>query len=193
MKTAIYSRVSTEKQSTDSQMKELTAYSKGKDCVWFSDKFTGRKMNRPGMDKLLDAVRRGEVNRIVVYDLSRLGRTAKGLTALFEELIERKCTLVSLKDGIDLLTPSGRLIANVLASVAQFETEMRREKVIAGIEAKRKRGEKWNNGRPVGTVKWTKQDVEAIKSMKASGLPVAKIVSRVKLSRSTIYSILSGV
>lgn len=89
------------------------------------------------------------------------------MTALFEELIERKCTLVSLKDGIDLLTPSGRLIANVLASVAQFETEMRREKVLAGIEAKKLRGEKWNNGRPKGSVKWTDADVEAIKSMKA--------------------------
>lgn len=192
MKTAIYSRVSTEKQSTDSQRKDLESYARGKDCIWFEDKFTGRKMNRPGMDKLLDAVRRGEVNRIVVYDLSRLGRTAKGLTALFEELIERKCTLVSLKDGIDLLTPSGRLIANVLASVAQFETELRREKVLAGIAAKKAKGEKWNNGRPKGSVKWTEQDVEAIKSMKASGLPMTKIVARTKLSRSTIYNILGG-
>ena len=64
--------------------------------------------------------------------LDRLGRTTKGLTALFEDLVDRKINLVSLKDGLDLSTPAGRLMANVLASVAAYETEVRSERVCAG-------------------------------------------------------------
>jgi hypothetical protein len=80
---------------------------------------------RFAMNKLLADVAAGKVSKIVVWRLDRLGRTAKGLTALFEELVARKVTLISLKDGIDLLTPAGRLMANVLASVAAYETEIR--------------------------------------------------------------------
>lgn len=138
------------------------------------------------MDRLLADVRAGKVNRIAVYDLSRLGRTAKGLTALFEELIDRKCTLVSLKEGIDLLTPAGRMIANVLASVAQFESELR-----AGLASKKSRGEPWNNGRPVGSKKWDEKDAKAVATMRAAKVPVATIKDRLKLSRGTIYNIIA--
>lgn len=64
---------------------------------------------------------RGEVSTIVVWRLDRLGRTASGLTKLFDELRARKVNLVSLRDGLDLATPAGRLMANVFASVAQYE------------------------------------------------------------------------
>jgi hypothetical protein len=59
--------------------------------------------------------------------LDRLGRTAKGLTSLFEDLIRWKVNLISLKDGLDLVTPAGRLMANILAGVAAYETEVRAE------------------------------------------------------------------
>src|SRR5262249_23926352 len=91
------------------------------------------------------------VCKVVVWRLDRLGRTAKGLTALFEELVAMKVDFVSLEDGIDLRTPAGRLIANVLASVASYGTEIRAERIAAGIAAKRDRGEPWGNGRPKGT------------------------------------------
>ena len=68
--------------------------------------------------KLHSAIERGDVNRVVVWRLDRLGRTAAGLTRLFADLQERKIGLVSLKDGIDLSTPAGRMLANVLASIA---------------------------------------------------------------------------
>jgi DNA invertase Pin-like site-specific DNA recombinase len=61
--------------------------------------------------------------------LDRLGRTAKGLTALFEELQSRHVGLVLLGEGLDLSTPAGRLLANVLASVSQYESEVRGERV----------------------------------------------------------------
>ena len=63
---------------------------------------------------------------------ARLGRTAKGLTALIDKLYQRRINLVSLRDGIDFSTTAGRMLANVLASVAQFETEVRADRVAAG-------------------------------------------------------------
>ena len=100
------------------------------------------------MDKLVQAVRSGKVSRIVVWRLDRLGRTAKGLTALFAELLERRVNLVSLRDSIDLKTAAGRLMANVLASVAQYEMEVRAERVRAGQAVARANGKTWGAQSP---------------------------------------------
>ena len=94
------------------------------------------------------SMRQGRVSAVVVWRVDRIGRTAKGLTALFEELRERKVNLVSLKDGLDLSTAAGRLMANVLASVAQFETEVRGERVAAGQARARAAGKRWGGSKP---------------------------------------------
>jgi DNA invertase Pin-like site-specific DNA recombinase len=78
----------------------------------------------------------------------RLGRTSAGLTALFDELVNRKVNLVSIRDGIDLFTPAGRMMAGVLASVAQYETEVRSERSMAGQAVARAKGK--HMGRPAG-------------------------------------------
>ena len=108
--TAIYLRVSTKSQDTASQEPDLRRWAedhKGETVRWYRDKFTGKTMDRPGFGKLLADVEAGKVARVVVWRLDRLGRTAKGLTALFEDLLARKVDLVSLKDGLDLETPAG--------------------------------------------------------------------------------------
>ena len=81
----------------------------------------------PGMEQAGKGHRGRQGSQAGLLALDRLGRTAKGLTALFEDLVTRKVNLVSLKDGLDLSTPAGRLMANVLASVAAYETEVRSE------------------------------------------------------------------
>lgn len=141
--TAIYLRVSSKQQDLKSQEIELGRYAAGLDgqVAWYRDKFTGKTMDRPGWKKLEAAMVRGDVSAIACWRLDRLGRTAKGLAALFEELHQRKVNLVSLNDGINLETPAGRMIANVLASLAQYETEVRAERVIAGQAAARGRGQ----------------------------------------------------
>jgi DNA invertase Pin-like site-specific DNA recombinase len=70
-------------------------------------------MDRPAWNQLSDDIRDGKVSQVVVWRIDRLGRTAKGLTALFDDLQTRKVNLVSLKDGLDVSTPAGRLMANV--------------------------------------------------------------------------------
>jgi len=191
MKVCYYVRVSSVGQKLDSQLPDLESHAKSQESSkWFTDKATGKKMSRPGFDALMEDVRGGLVSKIVVWRLDRLGRTAKGLTELFSELIERKVTLVSMRDGIDLLTPAGRLIANVLASVSQYETEVRAERVASGIAAAKAKGKKWG-GRPVGSRhKVTQSDVDYAREMKSRGTPVSEISRRLKLSRPTVYKML---
>src|SRR6202042_1988554 len=113
--------------------------------------------------KLLAAMRAGKISSVVVWRLDRLGRTAKGLTALFEELRELGVNLVSLKDCLDLATPAGRLMACVLASVAAYETEVRAERVLAGQEAARAAGKKWGGSEKGRRLKVSEEQLSVIR------------------------------
>lgn len=97
-------------------------------------------MNRPGWKRLEADMIAGKVSKVVVWRLDRLGRTASGLTALFEDLRRRNVGFESLRDKVDLSTPAGRLMANVLASVAVYENEVRSERIIAGQAVARANG-----------------------------------------------------
>ena len=186
-KTAYYMRVSTVQQDTKSQEADLTAHAAGKAAVWFTDKASGKTMERPGWRKLEAAIHRGEIETLVVWRLDRLGRTAKGLTALFSDLTERKVNLVSLRDGIDLNTTAGRLVANVMASVAQYETEVRAERVQAGQAAAKARGVKWGGSAKGRQLVVDDETIAAMREMRAEGKSVVKIAKVTKLSRPTVY------
>jgi DNA invertase Pin-like site-specific DNA recombinase len=187
---AIYCRVSSKSQDTASQEPDLHRYADQHDgpVVWYRDRFTGKSMDRPGWNKLMDAVRAGKVNKVVVWRLDRLGRTAKGLTALFAELLERRVNLVSLRDSIDLNTPAGRLMANVLASVAQYETEVRAERVRAGQAIARANGKTWGGSEPGRLLHVTPEQVTMIRRMKREGARIAAIARATGLSRPTVYA-----
>lgn len=191
---AVYLRVSTKAQDTKSQEPDLKAYvngQEGQEAVWYRDTFSGKAMERPGWNRLIEDVKAGKVSKVVCWRLDRLGRTAKGLTALFEGLTERKVGLVSLKDGVDLSTPAGRMLANVLASVAQFETEVRRERVLAGQAVARAAGKKWGGGKPGRRVKVNDDQVKMIRKMSQEGEGVSAIARATGLSRPTVYQYLS--
>jgi DNA invertase Pin-like site-specific DNA recombinase len=191
--TAIYVRVSHRDQSHASQMPDLERWAEAHDgsVEWFRDTFTGRTMDRPGMSKLNDKLRAGRLCRIVVWRLDRLGRTTRGLCQLFEELQEKKVDLVSLKDGFSLDSPAGRLHARILASVAEYETEIRRERVVAGQQVARRKGKTWGGSEKGWRWKVSDEQVAAIKEMKAAKTPIAKIARITGLSRPTIYRVLS--
>ena len=147
-------------------------------------------MDRPGWNKLIADVRAGKVDRVVCWRLDRLGRTAQGLTSLFAELTERKVNLVSLKDGLDLSTAAGRLMANVLASVAQFETEVRAERVKAGQAAARAAGVTWGGSEKGRRAKVTDEQVTTIQRMAGEHAKVAAIARATGLTRPTVYAYL---
>ena len=191
--TAVYARVSTTQQDLASQLPDLEKWAAAHDgpVVWFKDKFTGKTMERPGMNRMMDALDAGKLQRIVVWRLDRLGRTAKGLCALFDQLRERKVDLVSLRDGFSLNSPAGRLHARILASVAEYETEVRAERVRAGQAAARAKGKRWGGSKPGRFLKVTPDQVTAIRKLAGEGQKIARIARITGLSRPTVYRVLS--
>jgi DNA invertase Pin-like site-specific DNA recombinase len=199
MSIGIYMRVSKGRgQDTASQEPDLErwAAAQPEEVKVFIDHVTGKSMDRPGFSKLLNAARTGKVKTIVVWRLDRLGRTAKGLTSLFNELNALRVNLVSLKDGLDLATPAGELMANVLASVAQYETEIRAERIRAGLAVAKANGVKLGRPKRVGDgqgkrIKVTTEQESIVIRLKSEDESVSAIARTTGLSRPTIYSILS--
>lgn len=192
--TAIYVRVSSKGQDAASQLPDLDRWAKaqGEPFRLFRDTATGTSMDRPAWNKLWKSIEAGAVGTLVVWRLDRLGRTASGLTQLFEDLVRLKVNLVSLKDGMDLATPAGRLMANVLASVAVYETEVRSERQLAGIAAARARGVVF--GRPPGTGRPISVGPKVralVRRLRGEGTNIAAIAGLTKLSRTTVYKILA--
>lgn len=191
--TAIYVRVSSRRQDTRSQLPDLerwaAAYADGP-VRWYRDKRSGKSMERPGWKSLESDIATGKVARVVVWRLDRLGRTASGLTALFDDLRRRGITLVSVRDGLDLETPAGRLMANVLASVAAYETEVRGERIAAGQAVARAKGKRWGGSKCGRKIRATAEKQAAIRQLRAEGKSIASIARTVGLSRPTIYAVL---
>jgi DNA invertase Pin-like site-specific DNA recombinase len=193
MKTiGIYARVSSKSQDIRSQEVDLKRWAETQDAeiVWYRDKATGTKMERAGMDRLLADIAAGKIGKVVVWRLDRLGRTASGLTKLFDDLIARKVGLFSMRDSIDLETPSGRLMANVLASVASYETEVRRERQQAGIAKAVADGKTWGGSVKGRRLTVTEEQVTTVKRLHREGEKIAAIARAVGLSRPTIYKLI---
>ena len=191
--TAIYCRVSTHQQKLDSQEDELKRWvelHRPLKVKWFRDKCSGKTMHRVGMQKILELLQSNRLEAIVVWRLDRLGRTASGLIKLFDDLRIHKCNLISLMDNLDLSTSSGRLHCNIIASVANYETELRAERIRAGQQAARLRGKRIG-----GSVKGVRKrkveaKMKAVLALLEQGVPKVEIARTVGISVPTIYSII---
>jgi len=192
---AVYVRVSSRRQDTRSQEPDLhrwvEAYADAP-VKWYRDKFTGTTMDRPDWRRLEADMVAGKVCKIVVWRLDRLGRTAAGLTALMEDLQRRNIGFEALRDKVDLSTPAGRLMANVLASVAAYENEVRSERIRAGQAVARANGKRWGGSRKGRRLKVTAEQVQAIGRLKDEGVKIAAIARATGLSRPTIYRVLGS-
>src|SRR5262245_57690394 len=157
MKTAIYTRVSTDKQTDDSQLNELRDYCQRRGWAGvaeYRDIISGVKFTRQGLDKLLAEVRRGRVNAIVCFKLDRLGRSLPHLAQIISELTAHRVALVCPSQGIDTtsLNPASQLQLNILMAIAEFERSIIQERVTAGLRAakrseERRVGEERRSGR----------------------------------------------
>jgi DNA invertase Pin-like site-specific DNA recombinase len=198
MFTAIYMRVSSSRQETKSQKADLLAYksaveAKGEEVRVYREKSTGTNYDRPEWQKLWAAVQAAKVRRIVVWRLDRLGRLAGATIQLLDELEVKGVAFLSIRDCFDASTPAGRLTRNVLASVAQFETEVRKERQMAGIEAARKEnGGKcpWGGREPGTANKSTLEKARVVRELHGKARPIAEIARIVGLTRQTVYRLL---
>ena len=180
-----YARVSTGHQSLDQQVDALTTAGVDANRV-YSDKLSGSstREQRPGLAALLDYAREGDA--IVVVGIDRLGRNAAEVMTTIRDLGERGIVLRSLREGIDTSNPSGRMVAGVLASLAELELELGKERRTAARDARRARGQ--SIGRPKAL---DESKVALARRMHASGESAATIASTLGVSRATAYRVLA--
>lgn len=181
-----YARVSTGHQSLDQQVDRLTAAGVDANRV-YSDKLSGTstREQRPGLAALLDYAREGDA--IVVVGIDRLGRNAAEVMTTIRGLGERGIVLRSLREGIDTSNATGRMVAGVLASLAELELELGRERRSAAREARRARGQ--SIGRPKAL---SDERAALARRMHDSGEPAATIATTLKVSRATVYRVLGS-
>ena len=187
MRAAVYARVSTHDQQTlDLQTEAMRSYLR--DRGWdltrqVKDVGSGAK-ERPGRESLLKAARRRELDVVVVWRLDRWGRSVADLMATLRELTELGVGFVSLTEALDLTTPSGRAMAGMLAIFAEFEREILRERVRAGIAQARK------EGRPHGRPRTASLKADEVCRLKAERLSHAEIARRLGIGRTSVRRIL---
>ncbi len=125
-----YARVSTSKQELGRQIKALMDFGIKKEDI-FVDKFTGKSYDRDGFKKLCSIVKAGDT--VVAEELNRVGRTSKELLAILENWEKQGIVFISLKENIDLSTPTGKLITQLLSCLSEFEASCIRQRVIEGL------------------------------------------------------------
>ncbi len=172
-----YARVSTQDQSLELQRQALTKAGCQK---IFEDQTSGTRLERPGLTKLRDILRQGDV--LVVWKLDRLGRSVKQLVDLTSELHQQGIEFKSLTDSIDTSTPSGRFFFHVMASLAEMERELIVERTRAGLEVAKQLGRR--GGRKP---KMTSSKIESAKKLLASGVPPKDVARNLGVSVPTLY------
>jgi putative DNA-invertase from lambdoid prophage Rac len=135
---------------------------------------------RPKREELIRAARRRELDQIVVWRLDRWGRSLLDLIATLQELALLNVGFVSLSEALDLTTPSGRALAGMLSVFAEFERDILRDRVKAGIAQARKQGRP--HGRPPTAAKYLPQ----VRSLARKGLSKSEISRRLRISRTSV-------
>lgn len=130
-----YVRVSTVGQNEERQIEALKKFNIEK---WFTEKVSGKNMNRPKLQEMLDFCREGDT--IYIHDFSRLARSTKDLLDIVERLKEKGVHLVSNKENINSSTPQGKLMLTMIAAIYEFERENMLERQREGIAIAKREG-----------------------------------------------------
>ncbi|MBA3440975.1 MAG: recombinase family protein [Pyrinomonadaceae bacterium] len=187
MKVGIYARVSTHDQQTlGLQVKALREYVKKRHwtlALQVTEIGSGAK-HRPEREALLQSARRRDIDVIVVWRLDRWGRSLADLVVTLRELNDVGVGFVSLNEALDLTTPSGRAMAGMLAVFAEFEREIMRERVRAGIMNARL------EGRPHGRPRSAALKEKEVRKLFAKGHSQAEIARRLQIGRTSVRRLL---
>ncbi len=182
---ALYARVSTTQQDPEVQLRELRTLASARGWTisreYVDAGMSGASTNRPELARLLTDAHRGAFAGILVWRLDRLGRSLRHLVTVVEDLLARGIDVISATEPhMDSTTPTGRLLRNIFASVAEYEREMIRERVVAGLRKARASGKRI--GRPKAVVNQFR-----VERLRAEGLSWRAIAQRMDLPRSTVY------
>jgi DNA invertase Pin-like site-specific DNA recombinase len=179
-----YARVSTTGQDLDAQLSALAAAGVDTGRV-FTDKLSGSvKTERPGLVAMLGYARTGDV--IVVAAIDRLGRSVAEVTRTIADLGERGILLRAIREGVDTATPTGRAVAAIMATLAELELELGRERRTASRESRR--------ARQLPITKPPKLNTERqaqLRRLADAGEPVHELAAAFGISRATAYRYLA--
>jgi putative DNA-invertase from lambdoid prophage Rac len=186
----LYARVSTHDQQTlplqTRAMREYAAKRGWAIAIQIKEVGSGA-VERELREKLMAAARRREIDVVLVWRLDRWGRSLADLVVTLKELAELSVGFVSLTEALDLTTPTGRAMAGLLSVFAEFEHEILRERIRAGIAEARLRGKRF--GRPLTAAKKAGQ----IRKLYRAGVSKAEIARRLEIGRTSVRRILADV
>ena len=184
MKAAIYTRVSTADQNVGMQLDELRAYCERRGLEvadeYVDSAVSGAKESRPALNRLLADARRRKFDAVLVYRYDRFARSLRQLVNALGEFDALGIHFISLHEGVDTSTPSGRLVFGIFASIAEFERSLITERVKSGQAAARRRGKRF--GRPKVDL-----DTKTLSALRSRGLSYASIAKATGLSVGTVF------
>ncbi len=185
----LYARVSTvgHGQDTELQLRELREYANNRGwqiTEYVDNGVSGSKDSRPELNRLMLAAKGRKLDTILVWKLDRFGRSLRHLVNALAELEATGVAFVSLKDAMDLSTPAGRLMFGVIGAMAEFERDLIRERVRAGIRNAR------SKGRRVGR-KPIVLDAARLAALRSQGQTIRQIAGQLGCSRSLVHKTLS--
>jgi DNA invertase Pin-like site-specific DNA recombinase len=181
---AIYARVSTVAgQHVEMQLVELQEYAARRGwqvCGEYVDHASGAKESRPALNRLMIDARQRKLDVIAVWKLDRFGRSLRHLVNAIAEFEALGVAFISLRDNLDLGTPAGRLMFQIIGAMAEFERSLIQERVKAGLRHAKQKGKRL--GRPRVIV-----DSERIGSLRASGASWRTISEKLGVGIGTLY------
>lgn len=181
-----YARVSTTGQDLEAQLSALAVAGVDADRI-FTDKLSGAvNTDRPGLAAMLRYAREGDI--VIVTAIDRLGRSVAEVTRTIADLGERRIVLRALREGIDTGTPTGRAVAAIMATLAELELELGRERRAASRDSRRAR--QLPATKPA---KLTADRQQQLRRLAQTGEPVHELAKAFGISRATAYRYLSGV
>jgi DNA invertase Pin-like site-specific DNA recombinase len=185
MRAAIYARVSTTNhgQDVNMQLRELREYCERRSLEIageYTDNASGSKDSRPELNRLMADAKLRRFDAVCVWKLDRFGRSLRHLVNALADLESLGVSFISLKDNLDLSTPSGRLMFQIIGAMAEFERSLIQERVRAGLRNARAKGKRL--GRPRVAV-----DPSRIARLRASGLSWPSIARELGVGVGTVY------
>lgn len=190
MKIALYARVSTHDQQTLAlQIKSMKQYARKRkwQVVTEVEETSSAISERKKREEILLKARKREIDMVLVWKLDRWGRSVTDLVGTLQELTTLGVGFVSITEALDLSTPSGKAMAGMLAVFAQFERELLKERVKAGIAHARAQGKK--HGRPRTAFAKSQQ----VKELHQKGWNKTQIAKKLRISRASVRRILTNI
>lgn len=187
---ALYVRVSTREQHPETQLLQLRDYAavRGWQVVeeFVDHGVSGAKDHRPALTRLMAAARKRQIDRVLVSRFDRFGRSVRHLVLALEEFMALGVEFTSIADQVDTATPMGRMAFTLIAAFAEFERELIRERIHAGLHRARVQGKRL--GRPRREV-----DEEQVRALRAQGQSLRAISKAVGIGKDAVAHVLSGI